>query len=81
MYTYVHTCMYLSSDLAGVRKPNAVLTWNSECGLGEHTMKLRLISNVAAGKQITINYGPKHRVVPRQPRRARRNKGEAAAPA
>ena len=78
MYTYVHTCMYLSSDLAGVRKPNAVLTWNSECGLGEHTMKLRLISNVAAGKQITINYGPKHRVVPPRQRR-RKNEAPAAA--
>jgi hypothetical protein len=42
------------------RKANAKFTWNEARGLGEYCLMLELVEDVQAGKEIVIDYGPKH---------------------
>ena len=42
-------------------RANAVLTWNPDRPLGQHSLVLKLITNLAKEQEILIDYGPKHR--------------------
>ncbi len=59
------------------QRPNAVLRWNPDVPLGEHSLELRITQTVPMGKELTIAYGPKHPCVPvrqqRKPMTAQRD--------
>ena len=42
------------------QRANAVLTWNPDRPLGQHSLMLKLINHVAAEQEILINYWPNH---------------------
>jgi len=42
------------------QRANSVLSWVPERGLGDHNLRLVLKAAVPEGKEILLNYGPKH---------------------
>ncbi|MCP4242246.1 MAG: hypothetical protein GY772_16955 [bacterium] len=53
---------FVNSSYGIVQRPSAVLEFNAERPLGEHSLVLKLAQTVTGGQEITIAYGPKHPV-------------------
>ena len=50
-----------ANDFHGIQqRPNAKLCWNSDRAFGQRSLKLKLVANVEADKEIVISYGMKH---------------------
>ena len=53
-------------------RPNAVLKWCPEKGMGQHVLCLSMLDDVGEGREIVIHYGPKFQIG--EPKRRRSQK-------
>ena len=73
-YKVMNQLVGFVNDFHGIQqRNNAMLVWNRDRPLGQHSLVLKLITNLAKEQEILIDYGPKHSL------RKQRKKGHMPA--
>ena len=57
---------YVNAYTGIIQRPNAQLVFNPDRPLGQHSLRVRLVGDLPAGREILIAYGARHALKDRQ---------------